>query len=138
MASMLNASSYSGLNETAFELHRNANVSAIEKRKRLHWREATMSAREIVGSWLDERPELGDRITLYREGERYLLETWFNDGCHSLDDMLATETESGLKLEDKGGNFFGEYFIVVEAGLQFCNFKGCYYTAPVAPAVMVA
>ena len=105
-------------------------MSGIEKRRRLHWRETDMQIREIIGRWLDGRPLLGDKITLYKEDEKYFLETWFSDGCHSLDEVYMSQTAEGHKLEDVGGNFFGEFFIVTQSQqLQFCNEQGCYFQA---------
>lgn len=105
-------------------------MSVVEKRKRLRWQEQDMEAREIIGQWIDERPSLGDKITLYRQGEKLFLETWYNDGCHSLDEMQATQLDNGLKLEDLGGNLFGEYFLLShDNNLQFCNSNECFYTA---------
>lgn len=87
-----------------------------------------MQKREILGRWLDERPLLGDNITFYREGDKFFVETWFNDGCHSLDEVNVSQTAQGQKLEDVGGNFFGEFFIVTPTQqLQFCNELGCYF-----------
>ncbi|MCG9714200.1 hypothetical protein L1D32_04825 [Shewanella insulae] len=105
-------------------------MSVVEKRKRLGWQEQDMETREIIGQWIDERPSLGDKITLYRQGDKLFLETWYNDGCHSLDEMQATRLDNGLKLEDLGGNLFGEYFLLSDDNnLQFCNSSECFYTA---------
>ncbi|MCL2919486.1 hypothetical protein [Shewanella litorisediminis] len=97
-----------------------------------------MSVRELVGRWVDERPELGDSLSLYKESGRYFLETWFSDGCHSRDEMTVTPQAEGLRLDDVGGNFFGEFFVVTEAGLEFHNFRGCFYRAPVSEETLVA
>lgn len=111
-------------------------ISGTEKRRRLHWQEAEMNVREIVGTWIDQRPLLGEKVILYREMERWFLETWFEDGCHSLDEMSVTTTTQGQKLEDKGGNFFGEYFILTPSlQLLFCNSMGAYYTADLVEQV---
>lgn len=108
--------------------HQEMQMSAIERRRRLHWREEDMQHREMMGRWLDARPLLGDIITLYKEHDRYFLETWFSDGCHSLDPVRLTDTAQGCKVEDVGGNFFGEFFIVTPTQqLQFWNDQGCYY-----------
>ncbi len=105
-------------------------MSVVEKRRRLSWREDELSSREVVGRWIDERPLLGDKITLYKQSGKYYLETWYLDGCHSLDEMTSEETEEGTKLEDKGGNIFGEYFMLTtDNELKFCNSTNCYYTA---------
>lgn len=109
-------------------LHKDIRMSGIERRRRLHWRETDMENREIIGRWLDERPQLGDKITLYKEDGKYFLETWFSDGCHSLDQVRMTDTPEGRKVEDVGGNFFGEYFLVTPSlQLQFCHEQGCYF-----------
>ncbi|GIU15561.1 MULTISPECIES: hypothetical protein [unclassified Shewanella] len=107
-------------------------MSVVEKRRRLSWREDELSSREVVGRWIDERPLLGDKITLYKQLGKYYLETWYLDGCHSLDEMTSEETEEGTKLEDKGGNIFGEYFMLTtDNELKFCNSTNCYYTAKI-------
>ncbi len=138
MATMLNAAEVFGMFAAAQIMHRDSTVSAFEKRRRLSGREAEMSVRELMGRWVDERPDQGDSLTLYKEDGRIFLETWFSDGCHSRDEMRLTETDSGLKLEDLGGNFFGEYFMVTEAGLEFCNYRGSFYTAPARDEMLVA
>lgn len=138
MATMRNAAKVSGLSTAAEIMHRDSTVTAFEKRRRLSGREASMSERESMGRWVDERPEQGDSLTLYKEDGRVFLETWFSDGCHSRDEMRVTETDAGLKLEDMGGNFFGEYFMLTQAGLEFCNHRGCFYTAPARDQMLVA
>lgn len=105
-------------------------MPVIEKRKRLGWQEQDMDTRQVIGQWIDERPSLGDKITLYRQDDKLFLETWYTDGCHSLDEMQATKIDEGLKLEDLGGNLFGEYFLLSDDNnLQFCNSAECFYTA---------
>ena len=128
MGSMLNVLPQLAFTSGDWVLHKDIRMSGIEKRRRLHWRETDMQNREIIGRWLDERPLLGDKITLYKENDKYFLETWFSDGCHSLDEVYMTQTSEGHKLEDVGGNFFGEFFIVTQSKqLQFCNEQGCYF-----------
>ncbi|MEI8602977.1 hypothetical protein P4S55_20710 [Shewanella sp. PP-Sp27a-2] len=130
MGSMLNVLPQLTFTLGDWVLHKDIRMSGIEKRRRLHWRETDMQNREIIGRWLDGRPLLGDKITLYKEDEKYFLETWFSDGCHSLDEVYMSQTAEGHKLEDVGGNFFGEFFIVTQSQqLQFCNEQGCYFQA---------
>jgi len=105
-------------------------VSAIEKRQRLCAKSHADNTRKLIGCWIDERPMLGDKITVYQQSSVYYLETWYEDGCHSLDEMVAQKTENGIKLEDKGGNIFGEYFLLTpNHDLLFCHSQGCDYTA---------
>ena len=107
-------------------------MSVVEKRKRLSWCEEELTEREVVGRWIDERPLLGDNLTVYKQQGKYFLETWYLDGCHSLDEMTCEVTTDGIKLEDKGGNIFGEFFMLTpDNELKFCNSTHCYYTAKV-------
>ncbi|WOT06384.1 hypothetical protein [Shewanella youngdeokensis] len=104
--------------------------SVVENRKRLFWKGIDISEREVVGRWVDERPLQGDNITIFKQADVFYLETRYNDGCHSLDEMLSEVTPEGLKLEDKGGNIFGDYFLLTPSNeLHFCHSEGCYYTA---------
>ena len=115
------------------ELLKVIKMSVVEKRQRLGWQAKEAEKRDIVGRWIDERNAVGDKITLYREDGKIFLETWFNDGCHSLDEVQATSTPEGLKLEDIGGNIFGEYFLLSDGkNLQFCDSSSCFYTAKLA------
>lgn len=112
------------------ELLKVIKMSVVEKRQRLGWQAIEAEKRDIVGRWIDERDSVGDKITLYQEDDKIFLETWYNDGCHSLDEIQATSTPEGLKLEDIGGNIFGEYFLLSEGQtLQFCDSASCFYTA---------
>ncbi|MCE9679449.1 hypothetical protein LZP69_09775 [Shewanella sp. AS1] len=109
-------------------------MPVVEKRKRLNWQQSDRAGRQIVGHWVDDRCAMGDRITLYRQDDKLFIETWFNDGCHSLDELKTKETDAGLRLEDLRGNLFGDYFLLTkEHDLQFCNSEECFYTAkPIA------
>ena len=112
------------------ELLKVIKMSVVEKRQRLGWQANEAEKRDIVGRWVDERNGVEDKITLYREDDKIFLETWYNDGCHSLDEVQTTSTTEGLKLEDIGGNIFGEYFLLsVGKNLQFCDSSSCFYTA---------
>ncbi|SQH77390.1 conserved protein of unknown function [Shewanella benthica] len=109
------------------ELLKVIKMSVVDKRKRLGWQDKDLEARDIIGRWIDGA---SNRLTLYRQDDKIYLETWSSDGCHSLDVMVCTQTEQGLKLEDKGGNIFGEYFLLTDDNsLHFCNASECYYTA---------
>ncbi len=120
MGSMLNVLPQLTFTLSDWVLHKDIRMSGIEKRRRLHWRETDMQNREIIGRWLDERPLLGDKITLYKEDDKYFLETWFSDGCHSLDEVLMTETSAGHKVEDVGGIFLVSILLLLQH--SNCNF----------------
>ncbi|BAJ01540.1 conserved hypothetical protein [Shewanella violacea DSS12] len=115
------------------ELLKVIEMSVVDKRKRLGWQDKDSDGREVIGRWLDERNGSTDKLILYRQTDNIYLEIWSSDGCHSLDVMMCIETDAGLKLEDEGGNFFGEYFLLSDDNsLQFCNSSECFYTAKAA------
>ena len=128
MSSMLNVMLAKGTDTVALHSYKDIGMSGIEKRKQLHWRNA--SSRKVIGNWIDTRPMLEDSITLYREADKFFLEICFSDGCRSVDEVRVSDVADGTKLEDIGGNFFGEYFIIGQDNqLHFCNDKGAFYSA---------
>ncbi|WP_299497249.1 hypothetical protein [uncultured Shewanella sp.] len=105
-------------------------MPVVDKRKRLFWQNLEKEGRDILGRWVDERPLLGERLTLFRENNTYFLETWYKDGCHSLDELTVTEIQQGLKLEPIGENLFQEYFLLTtDNQFQCWNDETCLYTA---------
>lgn len=133
MNSMVEAIQYPDRPEESRELLKVIKMSVVDKRKRLGWQDKDLDVREVIGRWIDDRDGTSNKLTLFRQEGQIYLEIWSNDGCHSLDMMMSTETNEGLKLEDKGGNIFGEYFLLSdEHTLQICNSSECFYTVKAA------
>lgn len=124
MTSMLNAIPREIL-DAAIEFFQQRGKPVVTKRNFSTGGKHKMDSQQLVGEWLDERDGEGDKINVYRHGEDWVLESWSEDGSHSRDFMQVTETEQGLKLEDKGGNLFGEYFLLRDGQLSLCNDEGC-------------
>lgn len=59
---------------------------------------------EVIGRWLDERPYVGNRITIYKQGAAYKLGRVYSDGSSS--DMDLEKTGDKFIYE----NDFGQYF----------------------------
>ncbi|MFQ6370395.1 hypothetical protein [Shewanella sp. YIC-542] len=98
-------------------------VSALEKRRKLQ--RLRHSDKRLIGCWRDPRQNLNDDVLLYQHNGRWFMETWFSDGCHSLDEMTARDTADGVRLEELDGNLFGEYLLLQEGhALCFCNDNG--------------
>ncbi|AQS38740.1 hypothetical protein Sps_03613 [Shewanella psychrophila] len=130
MSSMVEAMQYPDRPEESRELLKVIKMSVVDKRKRLGWQDKDLDVREVIGRWIDGRDGTSNTLTLYRQDDKIYLEIWSGDGCHSLDIMMCTQTDKGLKLEDKGGNIFGEYFLLSNDNtLQLCNSTECFYTA---------
>ncbi|MGL4473486.1 MAG: hypothetical protein ACRCT7_03355 [Shewanella sp.] len=106
---------------------------AIQKRAAMKIQGQWMEQRQLVGQWFDPRPDAGDKISLYRNDEEWFLETWSDDGCHSLDKMKATKINFDMRLEDVEANFFGEYFLLTDYGdLKLCDAQGCLVLVPMS------
>ncbi|MCL1127192.1 hypothetical protein [Shewanella surugensis] len=105
-------------------------MPVVDKRKRLFWQDLEKEGRKILGRWVDERPLLGEKLTLFQENDAWFLETWYRDGCHSLDELTVTKVAQGMKLETKGENLFEEYFVLTTDNRLKCwNDNVCLYTA---------
>lgn len=103
-------------------------LSALEKRRRLQ--QVHHGERQFIGCWRDQRQHLNDEIQLFRDNGKWFMATWFSDGCHSLDEMTATETAEGLRLEETEGNLFGDYLLLQGSdSLVFCSDNGSRYQA---------
>ena len=74
--------------------------------------EAKNINRDIVGIWKDENPYVPSTVTIYRENGNLYLATKYKDGSSSVEEMTESDSETGTKLVEKGGNRFGEYFIL--------------------------
>lgn len=78
--------------------------------------EAMSHPRDTVGIWMDDRPYVGAIITIYREKGKLYLETTFEDGSSSTDEMIQSRSTNGTKLVEKDGNSLGEYFVLDSKG----------------------
>ncbi|WP_076416828.1 hypothetical protein [Shewanella sp. UCD-KL12] len=133
MNSMVETMQYPDRPDESRELLKVIKMSVVDKRKRLGWQDKDLTGREVIGRWVDERDATSNKLTLYKQLDKVYLEIWSSDGCHSLDLMVSTKTAEGLKLEDNGGNIFGEYFLLSDDGkLQICNSNECFYTVKAA------
>ena len=92
---------------------------------------ASSPDRKVLGVWLDDRPGVGAKMTIYysKKGNMYL-ESSYSDGSSGTKEMIDFAIDNGKRIEDKEGNDFGEYFIVnKENQLEFWSKNGNYYTA---------
>lgn len=79
-------------------------------------RAAKSTSRVVVGIWLDDRPYAGATVTIYRENKKLYLESKYKDGSSSIDEMTESQSSTGTKLVEKGGNKHGEYFVLDKKG----------------------
>ncbi len=85
---------------------------------------------QVIGSWLDETPFIGGRITIFRQKAKLFMERTFKDGSSIKKKIVTKASTSGKKFEDKEENGFGEYYWIDERGnLQFWDQDGWISTA---------
>ena len=90
-------------------------------------RAAKSTSRDVVGIWMDDRPYVGATITIYRENKKLYLESKYNDGSGSTEEMTETQSTIGTKLVEKGGNPHGEYFVLdIKGNLQVGDNDGIF------------
>jgi hypothetical protein len=84
-------------------------------------------SRDVVGIWMDDRPYVGATVTIYRENQKLYLESKYKDGSGSIEEMIESQSTGGTKLVEKGGNPYGEYFVLDKNGkLQVVGDNGIF------------
>lgn len=71
---------------------------------------------EIIGEWLDESPYMGAKYTFLMKNGKVIMTRRFKDGSGSEKEMLQKEQSGKLRFEEKGGNDFGEYYLIERNG----------------------
>jgi len=92
--------------------------------------EPSSSEKKVIGTWLDDRPLIGSKVTVYYSKDgRLVFENTYTDGS-STTEIVESKDPRGKKLEDARGNSFGEYYIINSSNqLEFWGKNGNYYTA---------
>ena len=87
-------------------------------------------SREVIGSWLDQSPMVGGKISIYRKDDKLYMERTFKDGSNSNEEMVEKPSSSGKRFEEKSGSSFGEHYIIDRQGnLQIRDQEGLIATA---------
>lgn len=90
--------------------------------------------RKIIGSWLDDRANVGARMTLFYENRTLFLELSYPGGSSRVEEKVEYSENGGRRIDDKDGNDFGEYFFINQNNdLEFWDKNGNYYTARKLP-----
>ena len=78
--------------------------------------EATDSSREVIGTWLDESPVIGSKITIYRQNGKLYMEQIFGDGSSSKEEMTKKASSRGQRFEEKTSSSSGDYYLINTRG----------------------
>jgi len=87
----------------------------IEEEKALK-SEPKDSSSEKIGEWLDESPYVGAKYTLLRQNGKTIMIRKFKDGSDSEKEMIQKKQSGRLRFDEKGGNDFGEYYLIEKNG----------------------
>jgi len=71
---------------------------------------------DIIGEWLDETPFIGGKTTILKKNSKILMIRKFRDGSSSEKEMIQKQKSGKLRFEEKGGNDFGEYYLIDSRG----------------------
>lgn len=85
--------------------------------------------RDVVGTWLDDRPFMASRLTIYRSGGQLVLEQRYPDGSSGDSRLRERVTPAGRRFEEVGRQT-GDYFLLDARGdLQIRDAEGLIATA---------
>lgn len=86
--------------------------------------------KKIVSSWVDDRPYVGAKITIYEDKKKFYIMSVYGDKSSSTEEVKISKQKNGRKVETAEENGFGEYFLINEKGaLEFWSSTRNYYTA---------
>ncbi len=88
------------------------------------------ASREVIGTWLDERPFGGGRITLFRKDGKLLMENTYKDGSAGTAELSEKRSQDGRRFDYKPDRGNGEYYLINSKGeLQQLDRDGPFMTA---------
>jgi len=76
------------------------------------------SSGEIIGEWfgLDDSPYTPAKYTLLKKNGKIIMIRKYKDGSGSEEEMIQKKQSGKLRFEEKGGNDFGEYYLIESNG----------------------
>jgi len=87
-------------------------------------------SRQIIGSWLDQRPFGGSRITIFRKDDKLFMENKYKDGSAGTAKLVETRSQNGRRFDYKPDRGNGEYYLINSKGeLQQLDQDGPFMTA---------
>lgn len=87
-------------------------------------------SREVIGSWLDESPFIGSRITIFRQNGRLFMENAYKDGSSGKKEIVERLSGKDRRFQGKEGSSVGEFYLIDSQGnLQMWDEEGIISTA---------
>jgi hypothetical protein len=87
-------------------------------------------SREVIGTWLDERPFVANKITIFREDGKLFMENKYKDGSSGKTELVEGSSPSNRRFDKVGGSRAGDHWILESNGnLQIRDNEGPITTA---------
>ena len=87
-------------------------------------------SREVIGSWLDETPYMGRRITIFRQNGKLFMESVWYDGSRGKKEIVEKLSGRKRTFRRKEGSSVGEFYLIDNQGnLQMWDEEGIISTA---------
>lgn len=87
-------------------------------------------SREVIGSWLDETPYMGRRITIFRQNGKLFMESVYYDGSSGKKEIVEKLSGRKRTFRRKEGSSVGEFYLIDKQGnLQMWDEEGIISTA---------
>lgn len=73
---------------------------------------------KVLGRWLDERPYVGSRLTIFRDPKALLIvmEIRFKDGGSLREELIERKSPRGRRFDIANGSRHGEYWVIEATG----------------------
>ncbi|MFK5976291.1 MAG: hypothetical protein QM493_07280, partial [Sulfurovum sp.] len=102
---------------------------SLEDEKSINKKDIFFSDRKIIGSWLEDRILMGNKMILYYKNNRFYLEQLFPKYMKTTE-MSFEKIVSGFKIVDIRLEDYDEYYLLTKEGnFEFWSKRGKYYTA---------
>jgi len=87
-------------------------------------------SRELIGTWIDERPHVGNRITIFLEDDKLFMENTYKDGSSGQTEVVEKKSPLGRRFEKVAGSNDHDHWILKSDGsLQLRDDEGLIATA---------
>lgn len=92
--------------------------------------EPAAADREVIGSWLDERPFVGSRFTIFRQEGGLFVEQTFKDGSSRQIEVVDNDSPLGRRYDKTEASSAGDHWVLgADGNLQIHDNEGLIATA---------
>lgn len=70
------------------------------------------ASRKVIGAWLDERPFMRNRVTIFRKNREVFMKKEYEDGSNDTVQLIEKESPLGQRFDEVGGSAAGEHWVI--------------------------